>query len=569
MINLVGSGVLVRDLYEVLGSPELAIWPSTVIAIMTVVLSLPVSQAADYWGRKWILVILTACGCIGCIVVSRAQTMAVAIVGFTIGGVSYGAQPLFNAVSSEVLPRKYRPHATAVVNVASVVGAIIGILIGGALTKYNPAAFRTYWYIAAALYAISAAICAVLYNPPPRQLQLSLTLREKLARLDWAGYVLLTIGLVLFCISLTWSQNPYPWSNPRVSATFASGILFLIILIIYELRFKTDGVLHHDLFRNRNFPLALGCIFVDGVVFFANNDYLGTQLAVVYSVDSFNLGVHYTVFFAAGIVAAIAAGIYCSKTKTVRTPSIIAFLLFLTFNILMSTLGVGASVNRLWTYPIFGGFGLGISTTALVAIAQFSTPPELIAITSGLMISIRSLGGAIALAVFSAIYDHGVAQNLEEKVAAATIPLGLPAAELGVLLETLSGGGSPAAALEHIPGMTGQIAEAAVLAYQQALSIAFRYVWIAAAAFSLLAALGLYLSTLNLSQGTQLIPEEQRVASSWIRRPSSTRTSTRRRRSSGISGRRWRSKWHFSASLPPDHGAGSDIRELMCKQGVR
>jgi MFS family permease len=94
-----------------------------------VILSPPVSQAADYWGRKWFTVILTALGCVGSIVISRANSIGMALAGFIITGLSYGAQPLLHAVSSEVLPRKYRSYGQASVNVSASMGAIVGLYV--------------------------------------------------------------------------------------------------------------------------------------------------------------------------------------------------------------------------------------------------------------------------------------------------------------------------------------------------------------------------------------------------------------------------------------------------------
>lgn len=41
-----------------------------------VVFAAPVSQAADYWGRRWLLIILAFLGCVGTIITSRATTVS-------------------------------------------------------------------------------------------------------------------------------------------------------------------------------------------------------------------------------------------------------------------------------------------------------------------------------------------------------------------------------------------------------------------------------------------------------------------------------------------------------------
>lgn len=52
-----------------------------------------------------------------------------------------------------------------------------------------------------------------------------------------------------------------------------------------------------------------------------------------------------------------------------------------------------------WGYPVLMGIGLGWSLTYLVAAAQLSAPAHLIAITSGILLSIRSLGASVALGI--------------------------------------------------------------------------------------------------------------------------------------------------------------------------
>lgn len=165
-----------------IGGSNNSAWLSTAIAILTSLLGPPVSQAADYWGRKWFIVVLTIFGFIGSMVTSRATTMNMAIAGQVIAGLSFGSQPLLYAVASEILPRRWRPEAQAGLNVTVGVGGIFTLLVGFKLTADIPEGFRKFYYITAGIQAIAAIICALLYNPPLRSLQASLSLNEKFAR---------------------------------------------------------------------------------------------------------------------------------------------------------------------------------------------------------------------------------------------------------------------------------------------------------------------------------------------------------------------------------------------------
>ncbi|KAH7133863.1 major facilitator superfamily domain-containing protein [Dactylonectria macrodidyma] len=486
LVNVVGSGALTRDITAVIGGSSDAVWFTHVISILTAVLGIPVSQAADLWGRKVFLVGLTAFGCVGSIIVSRCNDIGTAIAGFTITGISYGAQPLLLAVTSEVLARKYRPWAQASINVASALGAITGLLVGGALTRnYNHIGFRAYWYMVAAIYAFTAITCQLLYNPVPRALQTQLALKEKLRMLDWVGYAILAPALSLFCMALAWSQNPYSWTDAHVLAPFTIGIVLTVTLVVYEIYGRRDGMFHHDLFRHRNFALSLGCIFVEGLVFFCANNYFAFEVSVLFSTDSLMTGLQYAVAFMSFAVFAVAAGFWCSRNRIVRIPSVVAFAFFTLFNILMATVSHSTSKGQIWGFPVFLGAGLGSCLTALVTAAHFATPPELIAITSGLLISIRSLGGSVGLAMYNAIFSSTLGSYLEPEIAKVVIPLGFPADGLHQLIPALVN--HDAQTLASIPDITPEITEAGYEGLQMAYLFSFRYVWVTAGCLSFVA----------------------------------------------------------------------------------
>jgi MFS family permease len=305
---------------------------SQAIVITTVALGPPVSQATDIWGRKWFLVILTACGAVGSIIISRATSMSMAIAGECICGLAYGSQPLLYAVVSEILPRKYRPAAQGGINASLAAGGVTALLAGSVMIKDYTEGFRAFWYMVAAILAVSATICAILYNPPPLPLQVSLTTKEKFGRLDWVAYALLSNGTVLFVLALSWGNNPYKWTSAHVLAPLLVGAVLLAGLFVHQIKFKKDGLLHHGLFRgDRNFPIALFIMFVDGMAFFAANSYYAFEVATLYETDLFRTGLRFCIVFFAAIVSSLAVAAYSSITKHVREPIIISFALFVAF----------------------------------------------------------------------------------------------------------------------------------------------------------------------------------------------------------------------------------------------
>lgn len=91
-------------------------------------------------------------------------------------------------------------------------------------------------------------------------------------------------------------------------------------------------------------------------------------------------------------------GLYCTKTKRVRWITVLAFLVFVAFFACMSTTNAHTR-TAVWGYPVLMGTGLSMTLVALLAAGQLSVPPELIAVATGIMISVRSLGGTIGIAI--------------------------------------------------------------------------------------------------------------------------------------------------------------------------
>lgn len=462
-------------------------WITATITIMTVVLGPIVSQAADYWGRKWFLVIMTLIGAAGSIIVARATSMDMIIAGFAVVGIDFGVQPLLHTVASEVLPRRWRAWAQAAVMISNALGLIMGLIVGGHFNRHgDPEGFRYHFYIAAGFFALASAICAYAYRPLPRPLQTEYTLNEKLAKLDWVGYALLASSLVLFCVGLSYSQNPYEWDNPLVSATFAVGLVLGIALVVYEWKLKKDGMFHHGLFENnRNFSIALLCVFCEGIAFFAANIYFAFQVSVLYETDFLLVTTHFSIAFVATFFSSIVTGLYCAYTKKVRWVTFAAFIIFIAFFIGMA-LTNKSTTQAVWGLPVLMGWALGMTLITLITAAQLSIPAELISIATGLIISVRSLGGTIGIAVYQAVFTSAM-KHLGDNVASAAITAGLPPTSIARFVGDLATQNQTD--LVKVPGVTPEIIGAGVGALLDTFSTGFRNVWLSGLAFCVLAAI--------------------------------------------------------------------------------
>jgi MFS family permease len=303
------------------------------VSVITVTLLGPIiAQAADYWGRKWFVVFTSLLGFGGCVVVSRANSMGVAIIGQVLAALGYSSQALLNAIASEILPRRLRPAAQGDLGLTSGLGAAFSLIFGFHMVAVSTDGWHVYWYVTAGLMLAAVILFTLAYNPSPRPLQVALSTAEKIKRLDWLAYALLAAGIVPLNIALTWSDNPYPWNNAHVSAPFAAGIVALIAFAVHQIFIKKDGLCHHDLFKkDRNCAIAFLCVFVEGLSFFSVNNFFPSEMSMLYEPDTCKVGLRASITFFAAIASALAVSVYSSITKDIRNPIVASYTLIVLY----------------------------------------------------------------------------------------------------------------------------------------------------------------------------------------------------------------------------------------------
>ena len=398
MVHLVGSGLLAQSIAAALGGPSQSTWLTLALIIIPITIGPSIAQAADLWGRKWLVVTGMMLGFLGCIVVSRANSIGMAIAGQAIAGLGGPSQALTHAIMSEIMPRKNRPHAQAVIQISVALAAITALYAGGAFSRHDAEGFRNFFYLVAAIFIVTGCAFALLYKPPARDLQ-HLTTWAKLQKIDAGATILTIVSFLGVCIGLGWSENPFSWRSTHVLLPFLIGVCSLLALILYATKFKQDGIYHRDLFRSRNFVIAEICFFAEGFLFLAFNNYVPYQISFIYDKDLFNTGLQYSVAWYLCPLGAWIAGLYSARTKTIKPAVVVSLVLMIAFFGAM----IGTDLNsesRVWGLVVLYGFGLGMAICMLIVLAQLSVPIELIATASGLSLAIRAGGGTVGLAVY-------------------------------------------------------------------------------------------------------------------------------------------------------------------------
>ena len=162
------------------------------------------------------------------------------------------------AILTDSFPVNQRGMALGINNIVGVSGMFIGLVLGGLLAPIN-------WRL---VFLISVPVGLFGTVWAYRNLR-ELSKPQRGAKVDWAGNVTFALGLILIMVSITYGIRPYGhhamgWISPRVLGLAGSGLLFLIVFAVVELR-SEDPMFRLPLLRIRAFSAGTLSTFLASV----------------------------------------------------------------------------------------------------------------------------------------------------------------------------------------------------------------------------------------------------------------------------------------------------------------
>ena len=136
-------------------------------------------------------------------------------------------------------------------------------------------------------------------------------------------------------------------------------------------------------------------------------------------------------------------------------------------------------------FTIIGPFFVGVIELLALALAPLFCKPSEIGVASGLLASIRSAGGSIAIAVYTTVLSNRLSTTIPATIAGPAMEAGLDESQVGALAAAAQSG-----QLAAFPGITDEIIAAVSAVLPNAYSKAFSTVYLASLGFGGIAIIG-------------------------------------------------------------------------------
>ncbi|KAF3354558.1 hypothetical protein VdG1_07348 [Verticillium dahliae VDG1] len=346
--------------------------------------------------------------------------------------------------------------------------ATFGPIIARKFVNTPNLGWRCCFYINIICVGLTIILLYCFYHPPTfHLLHERKTKRQLMRELDYLGIFLWTAGLTLFLMGVSWGGNMYPWKSAATISSLAIGGSLLVALFFWEgyadLKYPAIPI---KFFLNRGWFSLVICATVASMFYYSAVLLWPQQVQALYTRD---------ITYAGWL--SIVAGAIVKWGGTVRY-----WIIFSTFA-MVGFVGALASLtpetkNTGIALTIIGPFLVGFIELAALALAPLYCKPADIGLASGLLASIRSAGGSIAVTVYTTILANRLSTTIPSNIARPAIEAGLPADQVGAL----------AAAVRA--GITDSIQEAVWSVLPVAYSQAFKTVYLASLGFGGIAIVG-------------------------------------------------------------------------------
>lgn len=477
-------GPVLPKIVSDLNGSDVYTWAVT-IYLLTSTVTVPIyGKLSDLYGRKPILIIGILLFLVGSALSGLSQEMWQLVLFRGVQGLGAGALfPIALAIIGDLFTPAERGKYQGLFGLVFGVAFLAGPAIGGTLT--DNFSWHAIFYVN---LPIGALALFVIWRLLPNVKHV-----ERAGRIDYAGVVTLTLGLVPLLIGFTVAETS-GFADPYFWGWMAASAVFLTIFVLVERR-SPEPVIPLRLFRNRTFSWSMVAIFFATFGFGAVIIFLPLYFLIVQGVSYTQSGYQLLPFMFGLILASISSGQIVARTGRYK-PAIVAGLVLLIIGMgLMTQLRADTDPLVLSAWMFIAGLGVGPTFAVFTIIVQNAVDfRDLGAATSDLTL-FRQIGTTVGIAAAFSLFRLNFSWDLlrEQLIAAgapaAFVPATPPAGvDLGAMTNVSSGGG----ATEFLANIPAQFQPIFLDGFHRALTIAIgNSIWlgVGASVIALVAAL--------------------------------------------------------------------------------
>jgi EmrB/QacA subfamily drug resistance transporter len=376
-----------------LGHPEYLPWIVTGYLLTATAMAPLYGKISDVHGRRPTIHAAILIFLAGSLVSAMAPSMLALIVGRAIQGIGGGGLiALAQTVIGDLVPPRERARYAAWIAGTWAVASIAGPLLGGVFAEHLNWSFIFWINIPLGILAM-----AIINNPLKK-----LPLAGRRHAIDGLGAALLVVATALLLLALNWGGSAYPWISPEILGLLACSVLFWAGLALRLLR-AAEPLVSVEVLSNRVVLAGTLAMFLLQAANVGLTVYLPVYLESVLGLSASDSGVSLLGLLLGTVGGAATSGRLISRFAHYKRIALIGTSFSVACLVVLGLVAGNASLALIVLLTIGAGIGAGTSFPVSTVSVQNAVDHAHLGVATGVLSFLRSLGGALGVAVLGAI----------------------------------------------------------------------------------------------------------------------------------------------------------------------
>jgi EmrB/QacA subfamily drug resistance transporter len=213
-------------------------WVLTAYLLSASIATPLIGRLGDMYGKERLLVVVLILLCVATVISAIATSLLVMLVGRVVQGAAGGVFPLAFGIIRDEFPRERVAGAIGVMSALLGVGGGAGVVLAGPIVSHL--SFHYLFWLP--LIPLVVATVAIHLFVPESPLRVG-------GRVDWAGAVLMAIGLAAVLVAVSEAPS-WHWLSAKTLVVLASGVAVLGVWVRSEAR-NEDALVDMQMMRIR------------------------------------------------------------------------------------------------------------------------------------------------------------------------------------------------------------------------------------------------------------------------------------------------------------------------------
>ncbi|KAL5402327.1 hypothetical protein PMIN06_009917 [Paraphaeosphaeria minitans] len=413
-----GIGVALPTIGRELNAEATVSWAGTSALIANTVFQVLYGRMSDLFGRKAVfmsaLALLTIsdllCG------LSRNATMLYVFRGMA-GVANGGITSLAMMIVSDIVTLKERGKYQGILGSCVGLGNMVGPFAAAAFVQHST--WRGLFWVISPLAAVCCAVC--YFTLPVPKATSKPDYRALCIKIDYWGILAGSAAIILILIPVSGGGSYFPWHSAMVISMLVIGGCCMLAFLFIEYRVALLPMMPLSLFTSAPICVMLLQNFLFGIVYYSQLYYLPLFFQNARGMPPILSAALVLPIPCAQMIASILSGQYISRRERYGEVIWSGFFLWTLGNGLTCMFDLNTSIAAIVIILALQGVGVGfVFQPTLVALQAHCTKAQRAVVISNRNF-LRSLGGAVGLAVSAAVLQNSLKKALPSDFASLAL----------------------------------------------------------------------------------------------------------------------------------------------------